>query len=172
MLVSFGLSVRARLADVKKLSVVTFLPLFKYGDMSRITTLSGSDSLAERSSSFPKYGKALHRYLVSSTNFRILSQTCQICSPVLGKSAPGFRWKELLICSKILSRSVAEKAVINVPLPYFRSQCKFFTLQALRTCSLQIKSQLPHYFTKSVLRHGIREKRRCPIYIPQHIIVN
>jgi len=44
-----ALSVRARLADVKKLSVVTFLPLFKYGDMSRITMLSGSDSLAERS---------------------------------------------------------------------------------------------------------------------------
>src|SRR5215469_9137768 len=71
MLVSFAWSVRARLADVKKLSVVTFLPLFKYGDMSRITTLSGSDSLAERSSSFPKYGKALHRYLVSlSTNIQ------------------------------------------------------------------------------------------------------
>lgn len=71
MLVSFALSVRARLADVMKLSVVTFLPLFKYGDMSRITTLSGSDSLAERSSSFPKYGKALHRYLVSlSTNIQ------------------------------------------------------------------------------------------------------
>ena len=71
VLLSFALSVRARLADVKKLSVVTFLPLFKYGDMSRITTLSGSDSLAERSSSFPKYGKALHRYLVSlSTNIQ------------------------------------------------------------------------------------------------------
>jgi hypothetical protein len=37
MLVS-AWSVRARLADVKKLSV-TFLPLFKYDDMSRITTL-------------------------------------------------------------------------------------------------------------------------------------
>jgi len=49
MLVSFALSVQARLADVKKLSVVTFLPLFKYGDMSRIITLSGSDSLAEHS---------------------------------------------------------------------------------------------------------------------------
>jgi len=33
--------------------------------------LSESDSLAERSSSFPKYGKALHRYLVSlSTNIQ------------------------------------------------------------------------------------------------------
>ena len=71
MLVSFALSVQARLADVKKLSVVTFLPLFKYGDMSHITTLSGSDSSAERSSSFPKYGKALQRYLVSlSTNIQ------------------------------------------------------------------------------------------------------
>ena len=62
MLVSFALSVRERLADVKKLSIVTFLPVFKYGDMRRITKLSGSDSLAECSSSFPKYGKALHRY--------------------------------------------------------------------------------------------------------------
>jgi len=67
----FSLSVRARLAAVKKLPVVTFLPLFKYGVMSCITALSGSDSLAERSSSFPKYGKALHRYLVSlSTNIQ------------------------------------------------------------------------------------------------------
>jgi len=67
----FALSVRARLADVKNLSVVMFLPLFKYGDMSRITMLSSSDSLAECSSSFPKYGKALHRYLVSlSTNIQ------------------------------------------------------------------------------------------------------
>ena len=40
-------------------------------DMSRITTLSGSDLLAERSSSFPNYGMALHRYLVSlSTNIQ------------------------------------------------------------------------------------------------------
>ena len=62
---SFTLSVRARLVDVKYLAVVTFLPLFKYGDMGRMTTLSGSDSLAERCSSVPKYGKALHRYLVS-----------------------------------------------------------------------------------------------------------
>ena len=47
------------------------LPLFKYGDRSRITTLCGSDSLAECSSSFPKYEKALHRYLVSlSTNIQ------------------------------------------------------------------------------------------------------
>jgi len=91
---------------------------------------------------------------------------------VLGKSAPGFRWKELLICSKILSKSVAEKAVINEPLPYFRSQCKFVTLQMLRTCPLQIKSQIPPYFTKSVSRHGIRVKTRSPNYIPQHIIVN
>ena len=29
VLISFALSVRARLADVKKLSVVTFLPLFQ-----------------------------------------------------------------------------------------------------------------------------------------------
>ena len=71
MPVSFALSVQARLADVMNLSVVTFHPLFKYGDMSFITTLSGSDSLAVHSSSFPKYGKALHRYLVSlSTNIQ------------------------------------------------------------------------------------------------------
>ena len=70
---SCALSFRARLADVKKLSVVAFLPLFKYGDMSRITTLSGSDSLAEHSLYFSKYGKALHRYLVSfSTNIQNL----------------------------------------------------------------------------------------------------
>ena len=54
MLVSFALSFWAKLVDVKKLSVVMFLPLFKYGDMSCITTLSSSDSLAEHSSSFPQ----------------------------------------------------------------------------------------------------------------------
>ena len=80
----------------------------------------------------------------------------------MGKSAPGFRWKKLLICSKILSRSVAEKAVINEPLPYFRSQCKFVTLQTLRMCSLQIKSQIPHYLTISVSRHDYQGKNEVP----------
>ena len=57
-----------------KEEVVTFLPVFKYGDMRHITILSGSDSLAERSLSFPKYRKALHRYLVSlSTNIQIFA---------------------------------------------------------------------------------------------------
>ena len=72
MLISFALSVQKMLADVKKSSVVTSLALFKYYDMSRTTTLSGSDSLAERSSSFPKYGKALDiwcHYLLISRNF-------------------------------------------------------------------------------------------------------
>jgi len=91
---------------------------------------------------------------------------------VLGKSAPGFRWKELLICSKILSMCEAKKTVINEPLPYFRSQCIFVTLQTLRTCSLQIKSQIPRFFTKPVSRHGIREKTSSPICIPHHIVVN
>ena len=142
--------------------------------MSRITTLSGSGSLAKNSSSFPKYGKTLHRYLVSlSTNIQnfipnlsgfFAMYWVNLHLAIDGKSA--------LICSKILHRSVAEKAVINEHLPYFRSQCKFDTLQTLRTCSLQIKSQIPHYFTKSVSTHGIREKTKSPIYIPQHITVN
>ena len=102
---------------------------------------------------------------------RILSKPVRFVPHVLGKPAPGFRWKEMHICSKILPRSVAEKAVINEPVPYSRSQCKFVTLQMLRMCSLQIKSQIPHYFTKYVLRHGIREKTKSPISIPQHIIV-
>ena len=87
MLVSFALSFRARLEDVKKLSVVTFLPFFKYGDMTRITTLSGSDSLAERNvvHLFPSMGRRYIdiwcHYLLTS---RILSQTCQVCSPCIG----------------------------------------------------------------------------------------
>jgi len=85
MFLSFGLSVRARLADVKKLSVVTFLPFFKYGDMDRITALSGSNSLAERISSFPSMGRRyIHiwcHYLLTS---RILSHTCQVCSSCIG----------------------------------------------------------------------------------------
>ena len=129
---------------------------------------SGSYSVAELSSSFPKYWKALQRYLVSSTNIQnfipdlsglFVMSRVNLHLALDGKS-----------CSSPVrfSPGLAEKAVISEPLPCFRSQCKFVTLQTLRTCSFQIKSHTS--FTKSVSRHGIREKTKSPIYIPQHIV--
>ena len=53
----------ARLRDVKKLSVVTFLPFPRYGSINFMTTLSARRWPTGRVSSFPKYGKPFTKYL-------------------------------------------------------------------------------------------------------------
>ncbi|XP_005917063.3 uncharacterized protein LOC121813594, partial [Haplochromis burtoni] len=50
-------------SDVKKLSVVTFLPLSRNGSISLITTFSESLSPVGRLGSLPRYGKTLQMYL-------------------------------------------------------------------------------------------------------------
>lgn len=64
-MVEFRLSSRfASDSDVKKLSVVTFLPLSKNGSVSLMTTLSDTLSPWGRVGSLPRYGRMLQTYLV------------------------------------------------------------------------------------------------------------
>ena len=57
----------ARSVEIKKLSVVTFLPLPKHGSTNFMTTLSDSPCVAGLVSSLPRYGMAFRIYLDSKS---------------------------------------------------------------------------------------------------------
>ena len=65
--VFFFRSCVARLIEVKRLLVVTFLPLPKYGSTNFITTLSDNLCVAGLVSSLPRYGMAFRIYLDSKS---------------------------------------------------------------------------------------------------------
>ena len=166
-LVFFACKAVTSFRDMKKLSVVMFLPFPRNGSASLSNTLSLELNYAPRLFLPQIWRPVLHIFGVDiCSQPKLDAKFIRLIPHILGDLAAGLCGEQLLINRDVGARFVAGYTVLDEPVPSGPHQGKLVVLQTHTSGLLSIKSQEPHYVPEAISCHCLSEKWEAPFLRP------